>query len=176
MLRTVVELGKDCDPIWDVQAIVGSNDKGDLSRELLNKALQAELNATGESHADWPFKVGDKIVNRKNGWFKAIEADPEERNERGEAIVPMASLPKLWSWRQVFRLRISGLIAYCESQRWALFELGYALTAHCQGAEWPKVVVGSIVSWHRRRSRPLLVYRYQPREGSLPYRGRQITS
>jgi ATP-dependent exoDNAse (exonuclease V) alpha subunit len=145
MLRTLVELGKDCDPIWDVQAIVGSNDKGELSREVLNKAIQAELNANGESHADWPFKVGDKIVNRKNGWLKAIECDPEERNERGECYTANGELARVLELADKFFTcelyapsRIVKVFKGGNS-----FELGYALTAHsCQGAEWPKVVVG----------------------------------
>ncbi len=98
MLRTVVELGKDCDPIWDVQAIVGSNDKGDLSRELLNKAFKpsstrpANLMRTGRS------KWATRSLIAKTDGLRQSKRIPRNATNAAKHIVPMASLPKLWSW------------------------------------------------------------------------------
>lgn len=59
-------------PIWDVQVLCAVNKKSDLSRKELNKVLQAQLNHS-PSVAGSPFRVGDKVVNTKNGWFPLVE-------------------------------------------------------------------------------------------------------
>lgn len=58
------------DPIWDVQVIVAVNKKGPLCRKVLNERLQKVLNTHGQAVAKSPFRVGDKIVNTKNGYLQ----------------------------------------------------------------------------------------------------------
>lgn len=61
--------GKRIDPVWDCQILVPVNDKSPLGRKRLNTILQGFLNPGGESIHGSPFRVGDKIVNAKNGWL-----------------------------------------------------------------------------------------------------------
>jgi exodeoxyribonuclease V alpha subunit len=72
MLRTIRE-SKVANRIWDIQVVVAVNaaNKSPLARQALNKILQNELNPTPGSDGE-VFRVGDKIVNTKNGKFTAI--------------------------------------------------------------------------------------------------------
>lgn len=91
------------DPIWDCQVLVAVNKKSPLSRKAVNDLLQSELNAGTRNGG--PFKVGDKIVNTKNGWFPAGEiifADQVEENggdlqvnDKGEVYVANGELARV---------------------------------------------------------------------------------
>lgn len=59
-------------PVWDVQVLCAVNKKSELSRKELNKVLQAQLNPNQPQHGS-PFRVADKVVNTKNGWFPLVE-------------------------------------------------------------------------------------------------------
>lgn len=65
------------DPIWDVQILAAVNAKSPLSRRELNKILQAELNQN-PGLPNCPFRVGDKIVNTKNGYYNDAEGGRDE--------------------------------------------------------------------------------------------------
>uniref|UniRef100_A0A6M3KWK6 Putative ATPase domain containing protein n=1 Tax=viral metagenome TaxID=1070528 RepID=A0A6M3KWK6_9ZZZZ len=75
-------------PVWDCQVIVAVNAKSGLSRKAVNERLQGELNPTGVKVPGNPFRVGDKIVCLKNGWYPAVEDAPPtfnaEKNEDGQ--------------------------------------------------------------------------------------------
>lgn len=60
------------DPIWDVQVLAAVNAKSQLARKPLNKLLQGELNSQPLPKG-CPFKLGDKIVNTKNGDFTVVD-------------------------------------------------------------------------------------------------------
>lgn len=86
------------DPIWDVQVLVAVNKKSALSRKAVNELLQHELNH--RSKEGGPFKLGDKIVNTKNGYFPLVEvADPSDPdlqfNEKGECYVANGELAEV---------------------------------------------------------------------------------
>jgi len=67
------------DPIWDVQVLTAVNAKSELARKPLNKALQAHLNPQSAIPGT-PFRVNDKIVNTKNGWFKSDDEEAAREN------------------------------------------------------------------------------------------------
>lgn len=74
------------DPVWDVQVLVAVNKKSPLGRKPLNTALQQLLNASGERAAGNPFRIGDKVINLKNGWLPSLEKT-ELANEDGKVYV-----------------------------------------------------------------------------------------
>jgi len=108
MLAAIRKAGNEgLDVIWDCQVVVAVNAKSKLSRKAVNEVLQAELNPRGKIDGS-PFKVNDKIVNTKNGFFPladladAIQAEkqgPRDRsdeelqtNDRGEVYVANGEL------------------------------------------------------------------------------------
>lgn len=60
------------DPVWGVQVLCAVNKKSDLSRRDLNKLLQQSLNPNPQVGGS-PFRLRDKVVNTKNGWFPLVE-------------------------------------------------------------------------------------------------------
>ncbi len=96
------------DPMWDVQVVVGVNARSGLSRKALNKLLQEHLNARGTQATGNPFRVRDKIVNLKNGFFEVdegiypgfstrpIETDPDiETDEDGKVYAANGELAEV---------------------------------------------------------------------------------
>jgi len=139
------------DPIWDVQVVTAVNEKSPLSRVELNKQLQRILNKQpGEEGV--AFRVGDKVVNTKNAFFKvATDKGPwlEEfqRNERDEVYVANGELAKVIDVdRKSMTLRLDApyrvIQIYFGQEGGCTWELGYALSVHkSQGSDWPWVVV-----------------------------------
>lgn len=84
------------DPIWDSQVLVAVNAKSKVSRAAINAVLQEQLNPNGQGMKGCSFRVKDKIVNTKNGYFTAIDTDanPDDitQNERGEVYVANGEL------------------------------------------------------------------------------------
>lgn len=69
------------DPVWDCQVIVPVNVKSDLSRKKLNEILQGELNRNPPIKGS-PFRIGDKVVNTKNGWFPPVRGhEPDDEDD-----------------------------------------------------------------------------------------------
>jgi ATP-dependent exoDNAse (exonuclease V) alpha subunit len=132
--------------------------------------LQTELNSN-PAVTNSPFRVGDKIVNTKNGFFPSIDYDPADpetaTNDRGEVYVANGELA------EVLEVDEKLVIARIDSPRRTIkiprgkqqeaseseagdpisgdentpatgcsWDLGYALSVHkSQGSEWPTVVV-----------------------------------
>jgi len=90
------------DPVWDCQTVVAVNAKSKLSRKDVNKALQEELNKHPEIKGQ-PFRLGDKIVCLKNGFYQlfdhedlqASEIGETQINERGEVFVANGELAEV---------------------------------------------------------------------------------
>lgn len=55
------------DPIWDVQVLAPTNDKGPLSCKGLNEVLQEKLNPNAPAAEGEKWLKDDKIINIKNG-------------------------------------------------------------------------------------------------------------
>lgn len=160
-LRANMELGLD--PTWDVQILVPVNKKSELSRKILNQKLQGLLNPTGEQVKGNPFKVGDKVINLKNGWLPSAKAadrkpDPEANadgkvfvanGEQAEvmAVEPARTIVRLWNPSRLV------IIPHGQKQddegdsdddrgSAGTWDLGYAISGHkSQGSEWPVVIV-----------------------------------
>jgi exodeoxyribonuclease V alpha subunit len=56
--------------VWTSQIITGLNDRSDTSRKELNDKLGKVLNPDGVGAANCPFRVGDKIICRRNSRLK----------------------------------------------------------------------------------------------------------
>lgn len=53
-------------PVWDVQVLSPMNEKTLLSCSHLNEILQQSLNPMGREVSGTPFRIGDKVIQRKN--------------------------------------------------------------------------------------------------------------
>lgn len=139
------------DPVWDVQIVTAVNEKSPLSRVELNRELQRVLNKQpGEEGV--AFRVGDKLVNTKNAWFKLARnkwADDTlaDVNDREEVYVANGELAKVISVdKKSMVLSLDAparqIEIYFGQEGGCTFELGYALSVHkSQGSDWPWVVV-----------------------------------
>ena len=86
------------DRVWDIQVLCPVNKKSKISRAALNRVLQAELNAN-PAIPNCPFRVGDKLVNTKNRFFRSIEFDATsadvQTNEKNEVYVANGELAQV---------------------------------------------------------------------------------
>jgi exodeoxyribonuclease V alpha subunit len=55
------------DPVKDMQVIVTRNDKGGINRLKVNARLQQLLNPDGAQFSGCPFRIGDKVICKRNG-------------------------------------------------------------------------------------------------------------
>lgn len=127
-----------CDPIWDAQVIVAVNEKSALSRKDLNKSLQGHLNPRGKSVGKNPYRVGDKIVCLKNGFYKG-EDDEEIFLANGE----VGKVLEVEEKRTIatFAGKRIGFVTTKE-EAGGDFDLAYALSCHkCQGSEVPIAII-----------------------------------
>jgi exodeoxyribonuclease V alpha subunit len=58
------------DPVWDIQVISPMNEKTLLSCLHINEMLQAALNPMGKQVKGTPFRLADKVIQRKNEYFE----------------------------------------------------------------------------------------------------------
>lgn len=166
MLREAASAGLD--PVWDCQVLAAVNAKSPLSRKELNGRLQAMLNQRPGVKGQ-PFRVGDKIVNTKNGYFPAfdVDADDEETqtNDRDEVYVANGELAEVLEvtdkltiaelsspYRVIKIPRGKAMEADSDADApldddsktgtGCSWELGYCLSVHkSQGSEWPWTIV-----------------------------------
>lgn len=168
MVETLHGAGFDSrEKIWAAQVVVPVNKKSPLARVELNKLLQAELNPA-PGIAGSAFRVGDKIVNTKNGKFFAIGSSGEDEaapDERGEVYVANGELGEVIDVAEksfVVQLRAPDRLIRvprgkveretekpseeggeeATTNTGCSWDLGYALSVHkSQGSEWSLVLV-----------------------------------
>jgi exodeoxyribonuclease V alpha subunit len=75
------------DPIRDIQVLVAVNKGSDLSRRTLSPMLQAILNPSGQSVPGSPFRVGDKVMNTKNGFLKLLDERTHPNAVDGKVLI-----------------------------------------------------------------------------------------
>lgn len=150
-IEAVLESAKKqgLDPVWDVQIVTAVNEKSKLSRKELNRELQLVLNDRPGVRGI-PFRVGDKVVNTKNGFYKSLNAvhdfDTDE-NERDEVYVANGELAEVTAVdAKSITCSLSSpdrdVQVFFGQEGGCNFELGYALSVHkSQGSDWPWVVV-----------------------------------
>ena len=151
---------RSVDPIWDCQILVPVNDKSPLARRRLNAILRGFLNPGGEEVAGNPFRMGDKIVNEKNGWLPvnrsssmpifAGEKDGKlyvANGEQGrvEAVFPRYTVARLWLPDRIIRIPHGDSYQDEDGETQSTgcqWDLAYALSVHkSQGSQWPVVIV-----------------------------------
>lgn len=145
------------DLVNDVQVVCAVNEKSPLSRQALNKMLQAMLNHQPGEVGRSGFRAGDKVVCTKNSFYKEVETggpfgsltplDDSSRNNRDEVYVANGELGRVVDVDQkgmVIQLEAPSrtIQVYFGAEGGCTFELGYALSTHkSQGSDWPWVVV-----------------------------------
>lgn len=87
MLAVVEESARQfgVDPVWGVQVLCAVNRKSELSRRELNKLLQLHLNPNPVVGGS-PFRLRDKVVNTKNGWFPLVEVAGKTEDGRVKLV------------------------------------------------------------------------------------------
>jgi len=153
------------DPVWDCQIIVPVNEKSPLGRIALNKILQGFLNPSGESVDGNQFRVGDKIVNGKNGWMpvetkppkglgKVLAVNQERKDDKvyvanGEqakvlAVLPTYTVARLWMPDRIIRIPKGDSYENEDGETQdtgCSWELAYAVSCHkSQGSQWPVTI------------------------------------
>jgi exodeoxyribonuclease V alpha subunit len=147
------------DPVWDCQVLVAVNEKSPLARCEVNRILQAELNTSDEpARKGTIFRVGDKIVCLKNGFYRSVFAEASEdlrKNDRGEVYVANGELAAVQSMSDTqivckveSPLRIVAIPYKTEqnesgdSGSLGNWDLAYALSVHkSQGSEFPVGII-----------------------------------
>ncbi len=160
-IQRAAESDLNLDPIWDCQVVCAVNKKSKLSRIELNKFLQARLNRSPAIKGS-PFRLGDKVVNTKNGFFPTVEIDIDDpdtqTNSKGDVYVANGELAEVIEVQE--KLIIAKLTKpdrVIKIPRGKIekdtgkddkpntgcsWDLGYALSVHkSQGSEWPVVIV-----------------------------------
>lgn len=160
LLQKIRERGL-ADAVWDCQVVVAVNAKSELSRKALNKRLQLELNPGGRQARGNPFRVGDKVVNTKNGFLPVVDDAPPDVNAEamdGKVFVANGELGKvvdvqeklttvsLEGPKRLIKIPRGGREGEEEAEEatgtGCNWDLGYALSVHkSQGSEWPIVIV-----------------------------------
>ncbi|MGB0600531.1 MAG: ATP-dependent DNA helicase, partial [Rubripirellula sp.] len=159
-LKAIQQAAKlEFDPVWDVQVVTAVNQKSEISRMALNLVLQDQLNPNPEIKGT-PFRLGDKVVNRKNTWMDLSEHDscaPDAiRNDSGKVYVANGDSGKVIEcypnrmtielanpWRVVTTGRSTEAKSDDDDAGTGCsWELGYALSVHLsQGSGFPVVIV-----------------------------------
>lgn len=162
VLSTLEEQKKaGLDPVWDCQIVVPVNQKSPMARRELNPWLQKELNPNPPVKGS-PFRLEDKVVNTKNGWYPP--ADPSEKpspeatvNKFGHYYVANGEQGRVKrvepKWIEVElqsperRIRVPRGTEDNGDDEEATgtgcnWDLAYAISVHkSQGSEWPVVLV-----------------------------------
>ncbi len=156
VIKTIKAMGHKglVDPVWDCQVIVAVNAKSQLGRKAVNKELQGALNPNGTRAGNNPFRVNDKIVCLRNGFYPVVEDAPDGFNsEAGDGKVftangeqaavkhvePSLTIAQLDSPARLIKIP-RGRDDGEEGGAGCQWDLAYAISCHkSQGSEWSVV-------------------------------------
>ncbi len=140
--------------LWDTQVLVALNDKGPLSRKVVNERLQQFYNVDGEPVApDSRFRIGDKVVCLKNSQLPGEKGFSQEceSNLNNEIYVANGEIGKVTGVEprgMVVRLEAPARSVVVWSKKpvddedtetvlTGNWDLGYAISVHkSQGSEF----------------------------------------
>jgi exodeoxyribonuclease V alpha subunit len=139
-----------------MQVIVATN-SGPLGRDVVNERLQAWFNSGGHRVEGNPYRVGDKVICLKNGWYRGQPTNDDAMDDYGgESEIYLAN-GEMGTITHVAkdesRAEFPGSVVLIPNRKRQTheepdggaasdFALGYAITCHkSQGSEWPVVFV-----------------------------------
>lgn len=159
-LNQVVQLvqSQGFDPWSDLQVVCAVNEKSPLSRKVLNARMQGLLNPAGKLIDKSDFRIGDKVVCRKNAflevrpegsWQKGKNGKPGEFKGGAKAFVANGEIGKIIAVPSGREMIVDFSTAFDPAKYlavgrdfWKKIELAYAVTVHsAQGSQWPFVIV-----------------------------------
>jgi len=132
------------DPVWDVQVLSPMNEKTLLSCLHINELLQKALNPLGREIKATPFRIGDKLIQRKNetiGEVFVVNGDLGTLSFYDD----QAKRSRFGNKEPTFKLTVD----FQDPDRQALISvkdhhlaLAYCLTIHkMQGSESPVIII-----------------------------------
>ena len=167
-LVKVIRDRKLCDAIWELQVIVALNEKSQVSRKIMNKSLQSELNSENRSK-DTVWR-DDKIVCLRNQMLpveldlmESVDDDLEGlvgETSGGEAAAYIANgeigrAVAVYPNKVVMEFPSPKRVVVCPKAPGVDiegFDLGYAISCHkSQGSQWRTVIVALDPSGGARR-------------------------
>jgi exodeoxyribonuclease V alpha subunit len=134
-------------PIKDVQVIVTRNLAGELDRKTVNHRLQELLNPDGQQTPNCPFRLGDKVICKKNkhratwhtldgDWMQKDHGSTYVANGEDGIVCNLDSFGKA-----IYVSHAGGVVKYTKPGWEKEVVLGYALTCHStQGSGWPVAI------------------------------------
>jgi len=140
------------DPVDDLQVLVAVNDRSPLGRNPLSLKIRDILNPHGKSPKNSRFRVGDKVVQRSNGFFKDAASKQKDHFVangdigRIKSIQPKIYVVEFQEPHRVVKMPIgkSGGNGDVNSggESGGDLQLAYCLTVHSsQGSQWPMTIV-----------------------------------
>jgi len=137
-----------CDPLLDVQIVVPQRTTKIGGTEI-NLQVQKRLNPNGERLPINGFRVGDKLLNKRNNYELGLM--------NGETVIIKAKIVDDQGRPAVLLETVDGEIVEAPLPSLKTFALGYAVTCHSmQGSESRAVIVPISTAYFSMLSRPLL--------------------
>jgi len=136
------KLKKKYNPFRDIQVICPVNVHSTVSKEKINNLLQSQLNGKSAKHPQSHYRVGDKIINKRNGCFRCAEDNMHDieiyvaNGEIGiiQSFAEDGSLVILFGEKKF----VSMPLKYAK----LCTDLAYAITGHAsQGSQWPIPII-----------------------------------
>jgi exodeoxyribonuclease V alpha subunit len=151
---------EDLDPLWDIQILGIVNQRSPVGCHSLNKTFQHALNPNAEEVPGSPFRVGDKVMQTRNGWMipargKLANIHPDAvLNDAGQVYCANGEMgqvlaidDKSMTIAMIAPPRV--VVSYRkdvddeseESVTGSSYQLAYAITTHkSQGSQFPYTI------------------------------------